>query len=103
MKFVYSPLKTLICKITCSVFLLFLGVSVNAQTIWSNSIDGTNPNTANPFVTGNVTDPDVTVSGIGRGTGINGSNANNRYNASNWSTGTTLDATDYFEFTITPN
>lgn len=86
--------------------LLFSILSLSesfAQSIYQNPITGTNPNTANPYTTGDVPDPNITVSGIGRGPGINGNNANNRYNARDWSTGATIDLTDYFTFTLTPN
>jgi autotransporter-associated beta strand protein len=76
-------------------------VTAQAQPIWSNTITGTNPNTSNPYTTGQVVDANITVSGIGRGSGIAGANANNRYNANGWST-TTLDVNDYFYFTLTP-
>lgn len=87
-----------------SIFFLVLLCSVISwgQSIVTNPISGTNPNTANPYTVGQVINPNITVSGIGRGTGISGSNANNRYNANNWST-TVLDLNDYFEFTIIPN
>jgi hypothetical protein len=42
------------------------------------------------------------VSGIARGSGISGTNANDRYNANGWNIAS-LDTTKYFEFTITPN
>lgn len=88
------------------LLVLFVGMSVNegwGQSIWTNSITGTNPNTSNPYKTGDSKDANITVSGIGRGSGITGTNANNRYNANGWSTSTTLDANDYFYFTITPS
>jgi hypothetical protein len=72
------------------------------QSIFNNPIAGTNPNTSNPFTTGQTVAANMTASGIGRGTGIAGSNANDRYNASGWSTGA-IDLTDYFEFTMTPS
>jgi len=82
------------------VFLVFWSSVVHGQ-IFTNPITGTNPNTANPYTAGQTVDPNITVSGIGRGSGIAGSNANNRYNANGWST-STIDLTDYFEFTLTP-
>lgn len=82
------------------VFLVFWSSIVHGQ-IFTNPITGTNPNTANPYTTGQTVDPNITVSGIGRGAGIAGSNATNRYNASGWST-STIDLTDYYEFTLTP-
>ncbi len=69
--------------------------------LWENPITGTNPNTANPYMTGQNVHANITVSGIGRGTGINGANANNRYAANNW--GTTFNTDKYFTWTLTPN
>jgi hypothetical protein len=73
-----------------------------AQSIFENPITGTNPNTANPYTAGQTIHASITVSGIGRGTGITGSNTNNRYNATGWNS-VALDANDYFEFILTPN
>ncbi|MBL7897657.1 MAG: hypothetical protein JNJ99_03900, partial [Crocinitomicaceae bacterium] len=84
-----------------SVFWIGASISV-AQSIWTNPITGTNPNLSNPYTTGDVFDANITVSGIGRGTGAVGTNANDRYNANSWNTGT-IDLTAYFEFTLTPN
>ncbi len=77
-------------------------LTVTGNAIWTNPITGTNPNLSNPYTAGQLYDPNITVSGIGRGSGISGTNANDRYNASNWSTGA-IDLTKYFEFTLTPN
>jgi hypothetical protein len=70
--------------------------------IFTNEITGTNPNTANPYTTGQTFDANITVTGIGRGAGITGANANDRYNANSWNT-VALDPTAYFTFTLTPN
>lgn len=72
-----------------------------AATLVGNPITGTNPNTANPYVTGMVTAADVTSSGVGRSTGIVGTNANDRYNANSWNV-PSFDSNKYFEFRITP-
>lgn len=87
-----------------NLLLLFLLVTFNSlsQSIWTNPITGTNPNTANPYVTGQTVDGNISVSGIGRGTGITGTGANDRYNANSWNTAS-IDLTAYFEFTLTPN
>ncbi|WP_286913579.1 lamin tail domain-containing protein [Flavobacterium sp. UBA4197] len=85
------------------LFLLILGFTDSyGQSIFSNPITGTNPNTANPYTAGQLVNPNITVSGIGRGSGINGSNTNNRYNATGWNIGS-LGATQYFEFVLTPS
>lgn len=86
----------------CFVFTITTIISAYGQSIWENPITGTNPNTSNPYTSGQIVNPDIAVSGIGRGTGINGTNANNRYNANGWNTGA-FDATAFFEFTLTPN
>ena len=83
--------------------LLLVAPLAWGQSIWTNPITGTNPNAANPYLTGQTVAANVTVSGIGRGSGIAGTNANNRYNANGWTASTSLDANDYFYFTITPN
>lgn len=71
-------------------------------SIWSNTITGTNPSTSNPYTTGDVKNANITVSGIGRGAGIVGTSAGDRYNANGWDT-TSIDTAAYFEFTLTPN
>lgn len=87
----------------CLVLLMLLSpaISFGQSSIWTNPITGTNPNTSNPYTTGDVKDANITVSGIGRGAGAAGSNANNRYNANSWNTAN-IDLTAYFEFTLTP-
>lgn len=86
--------------ILCAWLLVIL--HVQGQPVFSNSITGTNPNSFNPYTDGQVHDPNLNVSGIGRGSGLNGSNANNRYNASGWTIGAQPDEQDYFEFTLQP-
>jgi hypothetical protein len=70
-------------------------------SIWTNPITGTNPSTSNPFTSGDVVASNITVSGIGRGSGINAFNGDDRYNANSWNTNS-LDVDAYFYFTITP-
>jgi hypothetical protein len=90
-------------RLFCSVLMLIVGITVYSQSIFSNPITGPNPNSSNPFVLGQIVDPHITVSGIGRGSGISGSNANERYAANGWSTLPVADEDDYFEFILTPN
>jgi autotransporter-associated beta strand protein len=71
-------------------------------TIWTNPITDSDPSTANPYTSGQAVASNISVSGIGRGTGITASSALNRYSASGWNS-SSLDANDYFSFTITPN
>lgn len=97
----FSIKKTAVRNISL-LFLLLSSLMAVGQSIYTNPITGTNPNTANPYTTGQTINANITVSGIGRGTGITGTNSNDRYNASAWSTGS-LDVNDYYYFTITPN
>lgn len=83
-------------------FSLMFSMNFSGQILFSNPITGTNPSTANPYIDGQTVAANITVSGIGRGSGISANNANDRYNASGWNS-TSLDANDYFEFTLTPN
>lgn len=83
--------------------VLVVGSSqVQADDIFSNPIEGTNPNTSDPYTTGQTFNSNITVSGIGRGPGIAGANANNRYNANGWNT-PSIDFDAYFYWTLTPN
>ena len=90
--------------ITLFILCLAFVSTAWAQSIFSNPITGTNPNTSDPYTTGQTVTPAccLTATGIGRGTGITGANANDRYNANSWNTAT-LDPTAYFTFTLTPN
>jgi hypothetical protein len=72
------------------------------QSIFSNSINGVNPNLQNPYKIGQIFDPTISVSGIARGTSLFGIDANNRYDAKSWGLAT-FDPNAYFEFIITPN
>jgi hypothetical protein len=71
-------------------------------SIFANIITGLNPSSTNPYIIGQTFNSNITVNGISRGIGISAASANDRYNASNWST-TSFDNADYFEFTLTPN
>lgn len=86
---------------TMLIALLIIGNASLAQSIWTNPITGSNPNSTDPYTIGQVVDANITVSGIGRGSGITGNAGNDRYNATAWTT-SGLDLTDYFTFTLTP-
>jgi hypothetical protein len=89
--------------VAAGLFALTIMVQgTSAQSIFDNPITGTNPNTSNPYTTGQTVNSGITASGIGRGSGITSANANNRYTASGWNSGS-RDANDYFEWTLTPN
>ena len=101
-EFGMSKMYKQLSRITLVLGMMCFGVMGWGQSIFTNPITGTNPNTSNPYTIGQTPDPNIAVSGIGRGSGINGTNANDRYNANGWDTGT-LDPTAYFTFTLTPN
>jgi hypothetical protein len=71
-------------------------------SIFANTITGTNPSTSNPYIIGQTFDTHITVSGVGRGTGISAATANDRYSAAGWDS-PAFDSNDYFTFTLTPN
>ena len=91
-------------KIISFFVILFGALSFGfGQSIFSNSITDTNPSAFNPYTNGQIVDPNIGVSGIGRGSGLNAppGNTADRYNARSWLA--TYDSTRYFYFTITPN
>ena len=97
-----TGIKRKLPTLAVMAFAVLAALPSHAQSIWTNPINGTNPNTANPYTAGQTVDANITVSGIGRGAGIAGTNTNNRYNANGWDT-VALDPTAYFTFTLTPN
>ena len=89
-----------------SIGLLFAAISwtgAHADVISTNPITGTNPSTDNPYVTGLSGNANISASGIGRGTGITASSANDRYSAKSWTTTGLLDTNDYYTFTLDAN
>jgi hypothetical protein len=98
--------NTMKLRLSLVAFLLFIfSGDLQAQSIWENDINGANPGdplVLTPFTSGQVVDANITVSGIRRGSGINGNTGTNRYNARDWSL-IGINTADYFEFTLTPN
>jgi hypothetical protein len=84
-----------------TVILLAVNPTLGQDVIFSNTITGTYPNTYNPYSLDQITNTNLTALGIGRGTGISGSNANDRYSAKGWNS-TTINPDDYFTFTLAP-
>jgi hypothetical protein len=93
-------LKAMLGVGLCSVCLL-AGPS-QAASIFTNPITDSNPSASNPYTTGQTVSANLTVSGIGRGSGLSGNTGSGRYNATSWSL-SSLDANDYFTWTLTPN
>lgn len=87
------------------VFFLFFLASqeINGQ-IWSDPITGTQPGNFQNFQSssGTTVNPNISISGISKGSGLSGNNANDRYAADQWNL-SSFDANDYFTFTLTPN
>ncbi len=83
------------------------GLVLVSPTIWSSPVTGVNPSSSNPFTSGQVVDPKVTVSGISYASGLIPVLDNDRFNARGFVTNNNINnsisANDYFEFTITPN
>ncbi|WP_242661101.1 PA14 domain-containing protein, partial [Flavobacterium johnsoniae] len=91
----------MIRKLLLIVVLIFLPVLSFSQSIWKNDINANNINSNSAFTSGQIVDPNITVSGILRSSGLSNSNANDRFNASGWPS--TFNLNNYFEFTLTPN
>ena len=73
--------------------------------ILSNTITDADPSTANPYTNNQVVAANVTATGIGRGIGLVGSSAANRYSATSFNDvdlATSIAGSDYFTFTLTP-
>jgi hypothetical protein len=103
----FTPLFMKSTKAITVLFFLLCVTTLSwgqAKQIWSNTITGTNPNLQNPYTTGDVVSSYITVSGIGRGTGINGESTNNAYRAEGFSTSGSfnINNNDYFYYRITP-
>ena len=85
-----------------------LGSVANAQSIFSNVITDLDPGLNAPgpapfYYTNNQTsNANIAVTGIGRGSGVNGNAGNDRYNANGWDS-PAFDVNDYFTFTLTAN
>ena len=60
-------------KLTFSIIIYLLTLTFGfAQSIFANEITGTNPKTYNPYILNQVLNTNITSTGIGRGTGIEG-------------------------------
>jgi hypothetical protein len=94
-------LKTL-ALLWLAIVLLSAASAWAQPRIYRNNIDSTDPSAENPYVTGEIKDPNVTVSGLIRSTGLVPSTAQASFRATGWNTAS-LNANNYFEWTITPN
>ena len=86
------------------ILLIFCVCSINisfSQVVFSNTITGINPAQFNPFINNQYVDPNLSVSGIGRGQGITPIIGDNIFNAANF-TGSIRDTSDYFSFILSP-
>ncbi|HOW32106.1 MAG TPA: hypothetical protein PLP88_11080, partial [Bacteroidales bacterium] len=78
-------------------------ITLQPVSIFANPITGSSPGNSNPYTTNQTFNANISVSGIGRGTGVTGATGNDRYNTTGWTTTTSIDVNDYFEFILTPN
>lgn len=91
-----SGLTVLFCALMTSA-------SIQAQNIiFKNDINHSDPSQFNPFSIGQITDANISATGIGRGPGLIASSAADVYRITGWDT-PAIDLTGYLEFTITPN
>jgi hypothetical protein len=91
--------------IACVVLVVIIASAANifADNIFSNPISDANPVSGlNPYTGGQTFDPNITVSGIGHGSGVSGNAATGgtRYNMQNWTASQNAD--NYFTWTLTP-
>jgi hypothetical protein len=94
-------MKTKALHISCLLAAVTMP-EANADIISADNIGGQIASSTTPLATSD-TDPNVTASGISIGTGLSAATATSRYNASGWTTGGTIDANDYFTFTLDAN
>ncbi|MFD2255560.1 hypothetical protein ACFSSA_02635 [Luteolibacter algae] len=88
-----------------SLFLVAAGMA-NGAVLFSNAIEGADPNDFDPYTTGQIVLEGLTVSGIGRGAGIASSNADDRYNARGFnetSAGESIADDAYFTLSLIPD
>jgi hypothetical protein len=85
------------------IFLFLIVLSYSQNKLLSNLITGSDPGATNPYSSGQTINVNFTSDGIRRGSGLSAFNGNDRFNALNWTTAQVLEASDYFEWTITPN
>ena len=84
------------------LFFFLFSSKLFSQSIFTNPINGSNPSSSNPFTNQQILNSNLTVSGIGFGSGLIANAGDDRYNLRAWSTGALL-LNDYIEFTLTPN
>ncbi|MEO8769744.1 MAG: T9SS type A sorting domain-containing protein [Ferruginibacter sp.] len=84
------------------ILCLTLALNVSFGQLLTNPITDPNPGSYNPFILGQTVNANITVSGIGRGSGITSTSGTDRYNAQGWNSAS-FDANKYFTFTLAPN
>jgi len=90
-------------KLSVAVVAALMSASAaHAASIWTNPITDTNPSSLNPYTNGDVKNANITVSGIGRGSGVTAASASNRYSATVWNAAS-QSANSYYSWTLTPN
>ena len=85
-----------------SLFTALSWTNANADVISKNDIDGTVPADIVTYTAGKIDDPNITASGISRGSGLTASSGTDRFNSKSWSTGA-IDTNDYYTFTLDAN
>jgi len=98
-----SFLQSLFLKpVLLGIFFIVTGFSYG-QSIWTNPIEDSSPSSSNPYTNGDVKDPNITVSGVGFGSGLTANAGSDRFNTKGWTNTASPDMDDYFTFTLTPN
>ena len=98
-----SSVKNLNFNLMKVFFLFFLLISAGTfgQSVFTNPITGTNPSSSNPYTSGQTVNSNLTVSGIGYGSGMSANTGNDRYIVRGVNS-SSLNSNDYFQFTISP-
>jgi hypothetical protein len=96
-----KPISTIIQYSSIFLLLFLISSKIFSQSIFTNYITGNNPSSINPFINGQIVNSNLSVSGIGFGSGLIANVGDDRYNLKAWSTGA-FSAIDYIEFSLTP-
>jgi trimeric autotransporter adhesin len=96
---IFTNLSTLLVTTLAWVALT---ANIHSAVLYTNPITDANPSATNPYTTGGTLLTGVTSTGIGRGTGLTASSAQDRYSATAWTTSASVDVNDYFAISLTP-
>lgn len=97
-----QKLLSFLCFFTLATPLAALAQQPVGSPSRNRSVSGTNPNTSNPFAAQQSSPTTIGSTGVGTANLISPSDQNNRFRASGWSNGTTVNSNAYFYWTVQP-